>query len=143
MWATSGHNSQTRGHSSIGTMVWSCTNLETLTEALTRGATLSSSPFAFAIRITNITIFSGVVPPGMPKSVASWKILLCQRCGAPCGLNTTVSSICWYVHPSGVYFAVMAEKVSKRTLKSSLLGEKDLLSGVVLIHLDWGQHKAR
>ena len=103
MLATSGYSSRSRGCSSVGTTVFPCTNLEALAKALMRGATLSSSPSVFATWITNVTISSGVVPLDMPNSAATWEILSFQRCGAPCGLNATVSSIWRYIHPTGVY----------------------------------------
>ena len=40
-------------------------------------------------------------------------------------------------------FAVMANKVSKRMLITSLLGERGVLSGLALIHFDKSRHRAQ
>ena len=104
MRAASGYNMATRGRNSTGTTSWPWTNLDAPPRALTRGTTLSSSFFDFATYITNVTISSAVVPLGIPKLAASWEILAGQRCGAPRGLNATVSRTCRYVQPSGICF---------------------------------------
>ena len=94
MRATPGYKLATRGRISCGTTSRPSSNLAAPAKALTSGATLSSSFFAVATWMTNVTISSAVVPLGMPRSAASWEILACQRCGAPRGLNATVSRIC-------------------------------------------------
>ena len=102
--ATPGYNLATRGRISFGTTSRPSSNLAAPANALTSGATLSSSFLAPPIWMTNVTISSPVVPLGIPRLAASWEILACQRCGAPRGLNATVSRISRYVQLAGVCF---------------------------------------
>ena len=124
------------GRIPFGTSSRPSSNLAAPANALTSGATLSSSFLAAATWMTNVTISSAVVPLGMPRWAASWEILACQRCGAPHGLNATASRISRYVQPEGVCFRRHGRQSQKTMLYRSLLGENDELSGIVLMYFD-------